>query len=247
MKILITNDDGIDAKGINDLYDSLSTKHEVYMLAPHIERSACSNAFNMRTAMDIKKYSDTKYSVSSYPADCVSVGLHGDIIPDVDLVVSGINLGPNLGYDIFFSGTVGGARTAYIFGKSAIAVSYNCFMDFEYMKDAADFVLEFIESKKEELLNSKSLYNINYPKVASSKVKGVKYTRTSVRKYTDYYDKTDISEDQFKLKLVGAIDTIEEDGTDYDAVEKGYISVTPLTVESTDLKLLDKLRKENGQ
>ncbi len=68
-----------------------------------------------------------------------------------------------------------------------------------------------------------------------------------MRKYTDYYDKTDISEDQFKLKLVGAIDTIEEDGTDYDAVEKGYISVTPLTVESTDLKLLDKLRKENGQ
>lgn len=246
MKILITNDDGINAKGINELYNSLSTKHEVYLIAPDQERSACSNAFNMRTGINVKEYSSTRFSASSYPADCVSIGLHNDIVPDVDLIISGINHGPNLGDDLFFSGTVGGARTAYIFGKSAIAVSYDCFMDFEYMKDAADFVLEFIESRKDELVNSKSLYNINYPKKSRSEVKGIKYTRTSERKYTDSYDRKEIGENEFELKLVGSIDTVVEDGTDFDALQKGYISITPLTIESTDLNLLEKLRKENG-
>src|SRR5208337_1483348 len=127
MRILLTNDDGVNAEGILTLFRVLSQFHDTYIIAPDRERSACSNIFTMREEVKVQRIDRNIFSINGYPADCVSLGLHSDLIPGIDLVISGINHGPNLGDDIHFSGTVAGARTAFIFGKPAIAVSIDSF------------------------------------------------------------------------------------------------------------------------
>jgi len=148
MKILLTNDDGIHAEGLQILKQILSQEHEVYIIAPDIERSACSNIFTMRNELLLTRIGDNSYSVSGYPADCVSIAIHSDIIPEIDLVISGINHGPNLGDDIHFSGTVAGARTAIIFGKPAIAVSLDSYhAPSPFLEEAACFIKQYIKTK----------------------------------------------------------------------------------------------------
>ena len=144
MKIILTNDDGIEALGINSLFETLSKKHEVYMIAPDRQRSACSNAITIHDTVKLKKTDTRKYSLSGFPADCVNFGLCSGIFPEPDLVISGINHGPNMGDDIYFSGTVAGARAGYIHFRSAIAASYESFTDFSLISNASEFIREKI-------------------------------------------------------------------------------------------------------
>ncbi|MCL1834204.1 MAG: 5'/3'-nucleotidase SurE [Leptospirales bacterium] len=242
MKILITNDDGIHAEGLQILKERLSSKHSVFTIAPDRERSACSNIFTMRDDLVVTKHDKTSYSISGYPADCVSVGLHSDIVPKIDLVISGINHGPNLGDDIHFSGTVAGARTAFIFGKPAIAVSIDSFHSASpFLVDTADFILDYIND--ETVLDNLYL-NINYPNIPKDQIKGVKYTCLSRRSYIDSYVKTQKgNKDQFTMKLTGAIETKNTPFSDSLALENSYISITPMTIDSTDYKILNKYQK----
>ena len=136
MKILLTNDDGFSAAGINILFDILSETHNVYMVAPLREKSACSNAITVRDSIPLRKLAPGTFAADAFTADCVNIGINGDILPDIDLVISGINHGPNLGDDIHFSGTVAGARSAVIFGKPGIAVSLDCYDQSDYFGDA---------------------------------------------------------------------------------------------------------------
>ena len=146
MKILFTNDDGITAEGLIILERIFSKYHETYIIAPDRERSACSNIFTVRDELTVTKISDRVFSVNGYPADCVSLALHSDLIPEIDLVISGINHGPNLGDDVHFSGTVAGARTAYIFGKPGIAFSIDSFHKASpNMPEASEFLAEYIK------------------------------------------------------------------------------------------------------
>ncbi len=240
MKILLTNDDGIDAEGLDSLYRILSQQHDVYVIAPDRERSACSNMFTIRTEIGIKQVDSRRYAISGYPADCVSIALHGDIVPDVDLVISGINHGPNIGDDVFFSGTVGGARTAFIFGKSAIAFSVDSFhRASDYFDEASEFVMKFIEEKKDE---PGYFFNINYPDIPQAEIKGVKYTFTGRRIYRDYYKKEVSADDDMTLKLVGEVESVPVEGSDVTEMEKGYISVTPLSLDCTDFEYLNKMK-----
>lgn len=237
MRILLTNDDGIDAEGIQLLYESLSAEHDVFIIAPDRERSACSNIFTMRDELLVTKRAENCFSISGYPADCVSIGIHSDIIPDVDLVISGINHGPNLGDDIHFSGTVAGARTAFIFGKPAIAVSINSFHAASpYLIETGNFINEFISKDN---INPNIFLNINYPNLPFSEIIGVKYTQLSKRIYRDSYLKYQKDNpDQFVMKLEGIIETENFPWNDSFALENSYISITPMTIDSTDYKLL---------
>ncbi|MCU0822334.1 MAG: 5'/3'-nucleotidase SurE, partial [Spirochaetes bacterium] len=135
MRILLTNDDGISAKGINLLYESLSRKHDVYVIAPNEEKSGCSSAITMKSQLKIETLSEKKFAVHGFTADCVNIGLKGNIIPKVDMVVSGINHGPNCGDDIYFSGTVAGARIGYIYGLSSIAISIDSYSETPNLSD----------------------------------------------------------------------------------------------------------------
>ncbi len=232
MKILITNDDGINAEGLVILDRILSKYHETYVIAPDRERSACSNIFTMREELKVTKTGKSSFSVNGYPADCVSLGIHSDLIPEVDLVISGINHGPNLGDDIHFSGTVAGARTAFIFGKPGIAFSIDSFHKASpNMPDASEFLADFL--KKNPLKNDMFL-NINYPDIRKTEISGVKYTFLSKRYYRDTYIKRETGTNEMMVSLNGTIDTEYREWSDDDAVKKGYISITPMTIDATD-------------
>jgi len=243
MKILVTNDDGINAEGLQSLYNKLRLKHETYIIAPDRERSACSNIFTMRDEISIRKISENIFSINGFPADCVSLALHSGLIPEIDLVVSGINHGPNLGDDIHFSGTVAAARTAVIFGKPGIALSANTLhRPSVYFDQMSDFLSKFIDNSfpfKGEYLN------INYPDLPAEHVKGVSYTFLSKRFYRDSYTiRQQNSDSEFTMLLNGNIETRHEADSDTDALNKGYISVTPLTINATDYSSLPERTKK---
>lgn len=245
MKILLTNDDGINAEGLQSMYAAFMNRHETYVIAPDSERSACSNIFTMREPVHVKKIDSNVYSVNGYPADCVSLGLHSGIIPCVDLVISGINHGPNLGDDIHFSGTVAGARTAMIFGTPGIAVSVDTYhRPSAYFADICDFLLEFISSNS---FNCDFFYNINYPDLPAEKIKGARYSFLSKRYYIDRYNiKNGGSDNEFSCTLDGKIDTRDEENSDSDAVKKGFISVTPVSIDCTCYSQLPGIDKKYG-
>lgn len=243
MKLLLTNDDGIDAEGIQILCSCLSEDHEVFIIAPDRERSACSNIFTMRDEVFITKHGNNSFSISGYPADCVSIGIHSDIIPEIDLVISGINHGPNLGDDVHFSGTVAGARTAFIFGKPALAVSIDSFhATSPYLIDTAVFINNFI---KKEIIHKNLYLNINYPNLSLKEIKGIKYTHLSKRIYKDSYTLSQKNNPkEFGMKLSGIIETESLPWNDCYALENSYISITPMSIDSTDYDVLSKFQKK---
>lgn len=243
MNILLTNDDGVHAEGLLELYSIFSEHYDTYIIAPNEERSACSNAITTRSELMVKRIGDRIYSISGYPADCVDVGIHAGIIPPVDIVISGINHGPNVGNDVIFSGTVAGARTAYVFGKDGIALSLDSYHKPSiYFSDAATFLMQFI---CDEGLNSSSkacFLNINYPDLPPHMVKGIMYTHLGKRIYHDNYDTLYKSSDEMILKPRGEIDYEHNYGSDISALEDGYISITPLHNDATDYHILKTKR-----
>lgn len=245
MKILLTNDDGINSEGIQELYSKLSLHFETYVIAPNQERSACSNIFTVRDELIIKKIDNNKFEVTGYPADCVSLGLHSNLIPEVDIVVSGINHGPNLGDDVHFSGTVAAARTAFIFGKPGIAISVDTFhKPSKYFNEISDFTVGFIHSKHYEGMQ---YININYPDLPSEEIKGIMYTYLSKRFYIDNYKKLNSSGNEFRMILEGSIETRDDTDSDSDALKKGYISITPLTIDTTDYSAIKSINGRTEQ
>ncbi len=244
MKLLLTNDDGIEAEGLNRLYEVLSKHHQVVVIAPDREKSACSNAFTINKKIIVEKKSENRFAVSGYPSDCVSIALHSTICFDPDIIISGINHGPNMGDDLFFSGTVAGARTGYIFGKPSIALSLNSYhKPSRFFNDASEFLVEFINDFSEPLLNEKLFFNINYPELPRDKISGMKYVFAGKRVYKDKYEIDIIEKNRYSMELTGEIGSIVINESDITELEKGYITVTPLNIDCTDYQLLDKLKK----
>lgn len=253
MNILLTNDDGINAEGLNSLYKALSQDHTVYVIAPENEQSACSNAITVRSQLSIKKIAKNRFSVSGFPADCVIIGLSGNLIPDVDLVVAGINHGPNVGDDLIFSGTVAAARTGYIFGKDAIAISINCYKRASiFVDEASQFLLGFINqimgghngspaADGKESPPVKTFLNINYPDIPQEKIKGLAYTRAGRRIYRDSFKKTRLKNNEALVQMGGYIESVFDTGSDTTELDNGFITVTPLMIDSTDYSVLNKL------
>jgi 5'-nucleotidase len=256
MNILLTNDDGIHAEGINSLYKALSQDHAVYVIAPESEQSACSNAITVRSQLSIKKIAKNRFSVTGFPADCVIIGLSGNLIPDVGLVIAGINHGPNVGDDLVFSGTVAAARTGYIFGKDAIAISINCYKRAsQYTDDAAQFLLGFIDeiNRGRNGLSAadgdgapgkspiRTFFNINYPDLPSEKIKGLVYTHAGRRIYRDSFQKTKLKNNEALVQMGGYIESVFDRGSDATELDNGFITVTPLMVDNTDYSVLNKL------
>ncbi len=243
MKILITNDDGIRAEGLSILADVISKHHQVVVIAPDEEKSACSNAFTINRSLIVKKESENRFAVSGYPSDCVSIALHSDICFDPDIILSGINHGPNMGDDLFFSGTVAGARTGFIFGKSSLALSLDSYhKPSRYFTDASEFLLEFIDDFSSTLLKDCFFFNINYPDLPKEKIAGMKYTSAGRRTYKDKYKIEMPGNNSYRMELIGEIGSIPIEGSDITELEKGYISITPLTINSTDFQLLETLK-----
>lgn len=238
MNILLTNDDGIAATGINVLFDLFSEKHCVYIVAPSAERSGCSNAITVHTSIPLHELAPGKFAADAYTADCVNIGINGDILPDIDLVISGINHGPNLGDDVHFSGTVAGARSAVIFGKPGIAISLDCLDRSDNFTDAGNFLLSFIELNIHDIASHRMFYNINYPDIPPDEIKGVKYTTLGRRSYCDTFRVIEENDSMMRLQMEGTIQSEMNSGTDTCELHNGYISVTPLLLDCTDKNYL---------
>ena len=163
---------------------------------------------------------------------------------DPQIIVSGINHGPNLGDDQFFSGTVGGARSGYIYGKTGIAVSMNSYHRVsEYFHEAAQFINSFIDEIQKEISAGPLLFNINYPDLPRDKVRGVRYTFSGRRKYQDSFRAQKLNDTQYLMTLEGSVGGECLEGSDYHELENGYVSITPLGVDCTDYSYLGKKRE----
>ncbi len=237
MNILITNDDGFDFPGITILQKKLSTLWKTIIIAPKKESSGTGQAITLFEPIRVSKVSDLVYSVEGYPSDCVNIGLSSNLYPEkIDLVVSGINKGVNMGADIWYSGTVAGARHAFIHGCSGLAVSCgHSRLDDDYDK-VADFTLNFIQKY---ILSAKSptFFNINYP--TQRDVKGLQWSYLGRRTYKDTYilDKSQGNESLYQFKCL-ELGYLPQKGSDFDVYNKGYISATPLYLDATDYEKL---------
>ncbi|MFW5807844.1 MAG: 5'/3'-nucleotidase SurE [Spirochaetota bacterium] len=244
MKILLTNDDGIHAEGINTLYTVLSREHDVYMFAPHEEKSACSNALSIWNSIRVDFCDTKRFAVYGYPADCVNIGIHSELCPDIDLVVSGINHGPNLGDDIHYSGTVAGARSGLIFGKHSIAVSINTHSLSENLVECSEYVLSFIDTHPILNFPDPVCTNINYPDLPADRIAGVKLTRQGRRSYIDTYSIIDRSSLHVTFQLKGDVISDFTEDTDTGEITRNYITLTPLQLDSTNHTVLQQLSDE---
>lgn len=237
MKILLTNDDGIGAKGISVLANWAKRLGEVTVIAPKSEQSGKSHGINIHSEMEIKAVdfpgAARAFAVDSTPADCVRFALLG-LGEKVDLVLSGINCGLNIGTDIVYSGTVGAIFEAAAEGVPAVAVSTQ--PDYlDGVGDHLDRVCDFFV--KHGLLSHSSLYNVNIPRDG----KEILFTRQGGRYYNDKFEKT--GEETYRQRGYSVHQDKKDFFIDTDATLNGYISVTPITLDRTDYKVLSEISK----
>lgn len=242
MKILLTNDDGIMAEGIYIMAKELEKDHEVIIIAPESQRSAQSHAITLHMPLVIKDIEldgikSSAYSISGTPADCVRAGLEVITGDDVDLVISGINMGLNAGMDILYSGTVSAAIEANIYEKPSIAISTEWINGKSNYHIAARYVKEILEKAGDSFLKSKIVLNINTPYVDGNEPKGLKVCKIGGVIY-DYYFMEQNEMGEKLLKLKGRKEATFEEGTDRYFLYNGYATLTPLSYELTDSKLL---------
>ena len=236
MKILVTNDDGIDSPSLLCLAKWARQFGEVTVSAPKYEQSAKSHGIELHGQIEAKRvdYADgiEAYSVASTPADCVRFGSFG-IGKRYDLVLSGINRGYNLGNDIVYSGTVGAVMEACGLGMRGIALSTHR-EDHLPAVSQLDAVYRFVEEKR--LFEAGSVYNINIPPVC----KGIRLTRQGELFYRDRFES--VGKDLYLQRGEPIEQAVLDPDTDVGAVKSGYISVTPLTLQMTDLSALARLK-----
>lgn len=188
MNILISNDDGVKATGINFLKETIQQKYSVTVIAPHQERSSCGHGITLGEPIRVTQIDSNTYACTGYPADCVLIGV-GHIMKDKrpDLVVSGINHGANLGQDRFYSGTIAAAREGAFRGIPAIAVSLvtQSIKDVEHFETASNFVLNLIDQDIHKLIPANTVLNINVPNLPMEKISGVKLTTLGFQQYSE--------------------------------------------------------------
>jgi len=229
MNVLITNDDGIESPGLRALVDVLSIEHDVWVAAPEGERSGSSLAISLHGAVRFRKLDERLFACSGTPADCVLYGCLGAVDCKPDIVLSGINLGPNLGTDIMYSGTVGAARQASLMGIPGVAVSVVGRQAPYYFTAAAEFVRRNLDSFV-SLWTEDHLLNINVPNIDAADLPTV-VTRPSRRIYRDRLDSFSAPNRDIYYFLHGdAPETIGEHDSDWEAVSAGRISVCPVLV-----------------
>ncbi len=241
MRLLLSNDDGIDAPGLSALARHLSADHEVWVVAPAAEQSAQSHSLTMREPLRIQARGPRRFAVTGTPADCVYVALH-DLLPEPpDLMLSGINSGTNLGGDVHYSGTVAAAREAVLNGIGAIAVSLWLGRGADpHWSTAAQIASRLIGSTSD--LGARLLLNVNVPDLPLDQVRGLRACRLSTRVYAPAVERRVDPRGEPYVWIGGPHVRFEgaEDG-DGHALAEGFVTVTPLSVDATDLDQLSAL------
>lgn len=236
MNILVTNDDGIETEGIRLLSEALTELGNVTVVAPRNEQSAVGRSITFRMPLRVEKKNyplENSYAITGTPSDCVFIALHHLLPQPPDLLVSGINTGPNMGDDILYSGTVAGALEGALNGIRSVAVSVGSHHGQRY-DTAASWVQKFLREHSLEL-PPKTCLNVNVPCVDEDQLKGWKYT---VQGHTHYAQVVLKRQDPFGREYYWLGGKVSEgtplEGSDIEAVSQGFVSVTPLGLDLTN-------------
>ncbi len=243
MKILVSNDDGYHAKGINVLTEALEGVADVVVVAPDRNRSAASNSLTLSDPLRVKRYAKDRYSVNGTPSDCVHLALTGLLEEEPDLVVSGINHGANLGDDVIYSGTVAAAMEGRFLGLPTIAVSLVGGDRLRHFDTAARVVSDMVLKLAAATLSSDVILNVNVPDRPFEELTGIQAVRLGFRHKSEPVVK---SKDPHGRTIfwVGPAGKGQDsgEGTDFYAIERGAVTVTPLSVDLTRHDSLPQLR-----
>ncbi|REJ79155.1 MAG: 5'/3'-nucleotidase SurE [Acidobacteria bacterium] len=245
-RILITNDDGYHSEGINKLEESLSEIGDVYVVAPESEMSGASHSLTLARPLRIRQVDKTHWTVDGTPTDCVTLALNQILAPDLlpDICASGINPGANMGDDATYSGTIAGALEATILGVTGLAFSLVAYSNHDYT-ESAKVAYEMTKKALEEGLPKGTLLNVNIPKGVPKGFKitkqGFKNARPVITEHIDprgkaYYWIGEVREGFHA-----------EGGTDFEAIEEGFVSVTPMRSDLTNHDVIGDLKGWESQ
>jgi len=240
----VSNDDGVHAPGVAALHAALRSVGRVTVVAPDRERSASSHSLTLDVPLRANRISDDVVSVEGTPTDCVLLAVKNLLAERPRLVVSGVNRGPNLGHDVSYSGTVAAATEATILGIPAIAVSLDRSPDgrFDY-GPAARVAAEMSLLVLERGLPEGTLLNVNVPSIPLAEIRGVVVTRLGKQVYEDSVVKKTDPRGRSYYWIGGQSSTwAVEQGTDFAAVGAGFVSVTPIHLDHTDVRTMEALR-----
>jgi 5'-nucleotidase len=245
VRILLTNDDGIYAEGLSVLLHALSAVGDVTVVAPERPRSASGHAITLHKPLRAEKvrlpWGGEGFAASGTPSDCVVLGIFA-LMPRCDIVVAGINLGPNLGEDLTYSGTVSAAMEGAICGKPSIAVSVADYELPDY-RPAARFTAGLVEKVALHGLPQDILLNVNVPNLPEEEILGVEITHQGKRRYEGRVERRLDPRGRPYYWLGGEIiEGFDGDGSDGEAVRQGKISVTPLHLDLTSYPFAETLR-----
>lgn len=250
-RVLVTNDDGINSPGLHELVRHLAVDHDVLVVAPERQQSAVGHSITLHKPLRLDPAHLGDLSVEAYktngtPADCVVLGCLEDL-GKPDLVVSGINLGHNLGEEIFYSGTVAAAMEGVIQGKPAFAISVTAYRD-PLWEPAARFAANLARYMLEQGMPSGSFLNVNIPNLPAGEIGAPRVTRLGRRCYINQLEKRTDPRGKVYYWFAGhpcELDSGPE--TDIGAIQAGHISVTPVHMDATDHDLLARLRTEEDR
>ncbi|MGQ9689621.1 MAG: 5'/3'-nucleotidase SurE [Desulfobaccales bacterium] len=245
MKILITNDDGIHAPGLAALYKELCSFGKVTVVAPESEQSAVGHAISLNQPLRVRQVSldsITGWAVSGTPADCVKIAI-AELLPQLpDLVVSGINLGPNVGINVLYSGTVSAATEAAILGVRGLAFSLNTYKNADFVR-AADLARQVLA----RLLGWQDwtpqiCLNVNLPDLPPGQIQGIRFTRQDVGPLVEHFERRVDPRERIYYWLAEINDRQAPDlSTDFGALQAGYVSITPIHHDLTHYPTLEAL------
>ncbi|CAB1274875.1 5'/3'-nucleotidase SurE [Candidatus Nitrosacidococcus tergens] len=241
MKILVSNDDGYLSLGIKALADSLASIAEVIVIAPDRNQSGASHALTLNTPLRVSIGTNNFYRVEGTPADCVHLGVTGLLKDPPDMVISGINIGANLGDDVIYSGTVAAAMEGRFLGLPSIAVSLVS-PEPKHFGTAAWVTCELVRRIIKNPLPADTILNVNIPDIPKADIKGFRATRLGCRHQSGPIIR-DTDPSGHPIYWVGPSGESQDSGlgTDFYAISQGEISITPIQVDLTSYKMLDKL------
>ncbi|WP_291635586.1 5'/3'-nucleotidase SurE, partial [Clostridium sp.] len=231
MRLLLTNDDGITAKGIYALAKELEKNHEVIVVAPDNERSACGHSITLARPLVVRevKMEGLKvkaFSVDGTPADCVKIAINKLIDGNIDMVVSGINKGLNLGTDVLYSGTVSAAIEACIYKIPAMAISMAVKKNNENYEMAAVYAGEILLTAEKNNIKNDIVLNVNIPLLEKNEIKGIKVCKIGSRLYNNCYIESVSENGEKQYEIKGELQDIHEEDSDTLHFKEGYVTVT---------------------
>lgn len=251
MKILISNDDGINAPGIRALAKAMQELGDVYVVAPERNQSATGHAVTMHVPLrskvvDFHTESIKAWWVNGTPADCIKLGIENLMKEKPDLIVSGINQGENLGTDVIYSGTVSAAVEGSIFGIPAIAFSYQDHSATD-LTMAAEAAKQICLQVLKHGIPKNHIINVNIPAINSlDEIKGVKITKLGKKIYKNNFEERKDPKGNIYYWLAGElIEQPEDQETDIFAVNSKFIAVTPIDIDMTSYELISELKSWN--